>query len=145
VQHWEDNSMDLIQRLSQFWVEMITAMDPGLKVYLVRISLGLLTMQILAMQFVRRSGVDELTPARQIFVLTLGVLVVMVLPVQIILDYPMALQVTGVSLGLWIDVLFPYFLPFNLIRTYGRQILVRRVLYTLIGVGVLFQLAVSEV
>lgn len=134
--------MDVIQRLAQFWVEMIVAMDPALKVYLLRVALGLMSLQVLAVQFVRAAGIDEFTLGRQIVTLTLGVMA-MALPAQMMLEAPEALQVTVVSLGLWVNALVPYFLPFSLIRTYGRQIMFRRVLYAVIGLGAVFQLAIS--
>ena len=135
--------MDLVQQVVSFWVEMISGMDPGLKCYLIRIAIGLLVMQILAVYWVRRAGVDDSTAGRQIIVISLGIFVILCLPAHVILEASDALQVTWVTFGLWIDVLLPYILASHLIRTYGRQILARRVIYTVIVFGVLVQLAIS--
>lgn len=134
--------MDVIQRLSTLWVDLISGMDPAMKRYIVRTGVGVMVMLGLAVRFVRFAGYEESTLIRQALVVTLGLIVILFLPMHWIAQLPDSAQVTLVTLCLWADLVLPFFLASNLVRTYGRQILARRVFYLMGFLGALIQLSV---
>jgi Gpi18-like mannosyltransferase len=135
--------MDLTQEITRSYFEMVSGMDSGVKIYLFRIASGLTAMAILSVHFVRRTGFDQSTLARQVVTITIGCLVVLLLPAQLLLEAPRVLQLIAISFAIFADLAFPYFLPCYLIRTYGRQKQARWILYGIIFFGLLLQLAVS--
>ena len=136
--------MDLIGQLTDLWREMILDAGFGIKAYVARVGVGIAVALLMAIYLVRRPGVEEEpTRMRQVVVAVALALVVMLFPVDWIERSEPGVEVGFITACLFSALAFPHFLASSLVRTYGRQVRTRQVLYGLIGLGFLLQLAVS--
>lgn len=137
--------MDILTRFMHGWSEFLVDADPALKAYVVKIGLGLILASALGFLFQRHLDMDMNFPVLgQLCAIALGILITLFLPTEWVASTGSGLQTFLVTVCLIACIALPCILPLLLVRTYGRQILVRKVLYGMIIVGLLLQLAVSE-
>jgi len=135
--------MDLIQKLAESWKEMVLGWPLGLQAYVIRVGVGLTVAYLLAIGFVRRPGAEEeSTRLKQIAVTAVLVLIPALLPAGWIRLLAPAFHGGAITLCLFTVATLPWFLPASLVRTYGRQILARRLLYGMVVFGLLVQIAI---
>jgi len=136
--------MDVIGELLSGWSSLILEVfDDGIKAYLIRMGFGLIGMSILAVHFVRYGTDDYSLLFRQVFVCTIGVVIIFLLPASWLIEViGGGVEVCFVTVCFWSAFVLPYFLTSNLVPTSRQQSLVRKILYWIIGIGFFLHIAI---
>lgn len=136
--------MDVLGEMARAWARGLLRLEPDLAAYIFRCGLALAAAFLLAARFVRDPNDDrELLRMRQVAVIATAAIVLFLVPVHWLDTADPRLRVAVLTACLLAMVTAPYFLPYFLAPTAVGQRLVRRVVYALVAVGFLLQLALS--
>lgn len=140
--------MDVVGQLGSEWAQAVLNAPGALKMYVVRVGLGIgitvgLAWILIHRHTAARDGIGTLF--RQFIVGALGAIVTVFIPVQWVAYQHAGLQVPVFTVCLVSVAVGPYFLPFYLLRTWRRQRVARSVLYGGVALGLILQIAISGV
>ena len=136
--------MDILGEIARQWAGLLVALPEPLKTYLIRIGVGLGLTAWLALLWVRvAQPAFEGENLRKALVVFVGISFTLLLPANWIVAVPDWFQAMLLTITLFLAVCMPYALAANLIRTHGRQVLARRMIFGMIAFGMLLQLAIS--
>lgn len=141
----KEHPIDTVDKIWELWSDFLTHEKLGLRTLTVRLAISLTLMSAFGMLMMQtRNEVEELTLLMQAGAFVIGGLVFFLVPVTWLYGLSEQEQAILFTLSLIATFSLPSLVPRLTLRTFGHQLVLKRVLYGAVGAAYLIQFSLGS-